>query len=54
MVDDWNSLPSKVVEARDVEQFNADTDLQLMDGWPRSDKPVIAWRLLKPQEVLVG
>ena len=30
------------------------TDLQLMDGWPRSDKPVIAWRRLKPQEVLVG
>ena len=30
------------------------TDLQLMDGWPGSDKPVIAWRRLKPQEVLVG
>ena len=30
------------------------TDLQLMDGWPRSDKPVIAWRRLKPQEVVVG
>ena len=24
------------------------TDLQIMDGWPRSDKPVIAWRRLKP------
>ena len=30
------------------------TDLQLMDGWPRSDKPVIAWRRLKPQEIHVG
>ena len=26
MVDDWNSLPSKVVEARDVEQFKAELD----------------------------
>ena len=26
VVDDWNSLPSKVVEARDVEQFKAELD----------------------------
>ena len=26
VVDDWNSLPSEVVEARDVEQFNAKLD----------------------------
>ena len=26
LVDDWNSLPSKVVEARDVEQFKAELD----------------------------
>ena len=26
VVVDWNSLPSKVVEARDVEQFKAELD----------------------------
>ena len=26
VVDDWNSLPSKVVEARDVEQFKAEPE----------------------------
>ena len=26
VVDDWNSLPSKVVEARDLEQFKAELD----------------------------
>ena len=26
VVDDWISLPSKVVEARDVEQFNAELE----------------------------
>ena len=26
VVDDWNSLPGKVVEARDVEQFKAELD----------------------------
>ena len=26
VVDDWNSLPNKVVEARDVEQFKAELD----------------------------
>ena len=29
VVDDWNYLPSKVVEARDVEQFKAELD----DAW---------------------
>ena len=32
MVDDWNSLPSKVVEARDVEQFRAELDEPWKDG----------------------
>ena len=43
-VDDWNSLPRKVVAARDVEQFKAELD----EAWDGGKTSVLCTLPYKP------